>query len=382
MLSMVVMLLPTTVFASVIESTLDISYNGPSKICLEQDFTFSYTIPDNYDSGEGYVNLIDDDPEELQNISQDGQTYTATVPSQKLKEHYKTSSSFNIYIGADHSNGWEYGTGYIVVVVEIGHVGGTATCCKKAVCSTCQQEYGELDSNNHVDVDMDHVCDREDCKATISSHSGGTATCKDKAICEYCGEPYGETDNKNHVGGTEVKNEKGATCTEDGYTGDTHCKGCGEKLADGTSITKLGHTDENKDHICDVETCKATISSHSGGTATCKNKAVCEYCGKEYGEIDPNNHANVKHTARKEATEYSKGNIEYWYCQDCGKYYADASLTKEITQKKTVIPALTESPKTGDEFHAIGAIFVTVSTGTALAFLFLTNRKRGKYEAR
>lgn len=111
-------------------------------------------------------------------------------------------------------------------------------------------------------------------------------------------------------------------------------------------------------------------------------KAVCEYCGKEYGEVDPHNHVNVKHVARKEATKYSKGNIAYWYCKDCGKYYSDEALTKEITKNKTVIPALTESPKTGDESHVAAALFVTASTGAALTFLLLANKKRDKYQAR
>ena len=362
MISMVVMLLlPTTVFANanVIERTLDIVYNGPSKICVEQDFTFSYTIPDNYRSSSSFVyidfdvdgRLLDFYPSD---VSRNGQTFTVTVKSERLKSRAGNSSSCVVYMGADHNSGWEYGTGYIRVAIEIGH----------------------------IDVDKDHVCDCEECRATISTCSGGTATCKGKAVCDYCGKPYGELNSSNHVGGTEVRNAKEATCTEDGYTGDTYCKGCDTKLQDGKPVAKLGHTDANKDHICDVETCKATISTCSGGTAICMKKAVCEYCGKEYGEVDPHNHVNVKHVARKEATKYSKGNIAYWYCKDCGKYYSDEALTKEITKNKTVIPALTESPKTGDESHVAAALFVTASTGAALTFLLLANKKRDKYQAR
>lgn len=142
----------------------------------------------------------------------------------------------------------------------------------------------------HKDINKDHICDIASCKATISSHSGGTATCISKAVCEYCGEPYGELDTSNHAGDTETQNAKDATCTEDGYTGDKYCKGCGEKLSSGTVIPATGHIDENKDHICDVETCKKTISSHSGGIATCKDKAVCDYCKKPYGNLNTLNH--------------------------------------------------------------------------------------------
>ena len=58
----------------------------------------------------------------------------------------------------------------------------------------------------------------------MSKCSGGTATCNAQAICEICGNPYGEKDPTNHVGGTEVRDAKAATCTENGYEGDIYCK--------------------------------------------------------------------------------------------------------------------------------------------------------------
>ena len=64
----------------------------------------------------------------------------------------------------------------------------------------------------------------------------------------------------------------------------------------------------------------AIQNAHSGGTATCKDKAICEVCGESYGELDPNNHANLKHIDAKAATKTSEGNIEYWYCDGCKKY--------------------------------------------------------------
>lgn len=75
-------------------------------------------------------------------------------------------------------------------------------------------------------------------ESPVCNHSGGTATCKSQAICERCGEPYGEKNPNNHVGGTEVKNIKEATYTENGYTGDTFCKGCEKMLEQGTVIPK------------------------------------------------------------------------------------------------------------------------------------------------
>ena len=84
-------------------------------------------------------------------------------------------------------------------------------------------------------------------------------------------------------------------------------------------------------------------AAHSGGTATCKAKAVCEICKESYGSLDPNSHADLKHIAAKAATAAAEGNIEYWYCEDCNKYFSDAAATKEITKAATVTAKL---PKT------------------------------------
>nr|DAO88806.1 MAG TPA: MqsA [Caudoviricetes sp.] len=92
-----------------------------------------------------------------------------------------------------------------------------------------------------------------------------------------------------------------------------------------------------KDHICDV--CGVTLSEHSGGEATCKDKAICEYCGSEYGELDSNNH-NLEKIPAKDATVTATGNKEYWHCKDCGKYFADENGTNEIKLEDTVIAKL------------------------------------------
>ena len=94
---------------------------------------------------------------------------------------------------------------------------------------------------------------------------------------------------------------------------------------------------------------KVTIQNeHSGGTATCKNKAICEVCGESYGKLDPNNHANLKHIDAKAATKTSEGNIEYWYCSGCKKYYKDAKATQEITKAQTVTAKLPPKITAGD----------------------------------
>ncbi len=73
-----------------------------------------------------------------------------------------------------------------------------------------------------------------------SQHSGGTASCCSKAICSVCNQPYGEINPENHSGGTEIRNAKEATVNEKGYTGDTYCKGCNQKIANGKDVPAKG----------------------------------------------------------------------------------------------------------------------------------------------
>ena len=100
---------------------------------------------------------------------------------------------------------------------------------------------------------------------------------------------------------------------------------------------------------CTVDGCNGVETKDcSGGTATCAEKAVCEVCGKAYGELDPNTHTDLKHFPAKAATEDAEGNIEYWYCEGCNKYYSDKDGTKEIKKADTVMAKLPKSPPTGD----------------------------------
>ena len=105
----------------------------------------------------------------------------------------------------------------------------------------------------------------------------------------------------------------------------------------------------NGTHSHSCSTCNAAETVNcSGGKATCKDKAVCEICGKSYGSLDPNNHANLKHIDAKTATVAEEGNIEYWYCGGCNKYFSDAAAKTEITKAKTVTAKLPPKITAGD----------------------------------
>ena len=328
------------------------------------------------------------------------------------------------------------------IIDKAHHSGGEATCVNKAICEVCKIEYGDVDATNHKNTEIRGATDPTCCEAgytgdkwctdcntkiesgseisstgnhtdvdgkwesdgtnhwhtcyfgtkfDITAHNGGEATCKSPAECSECGHSYGPLDANNHKGTTYLKNQKEATCFEEGYTGDTYCSDCNKKIADGQSIAKNAHnpasvwTTNEHDHWKECQTvgCGNVIdkAAHSGGEATCVSKAVCEVCKAQYGDVDATNHKHTEIRDAKPATEQEKGytgdtwcidcnkkiatgseiamlehkltlveakdatvteqgNIKYYYCENCGKYFADVAGTKEISLSETVIQKL------------------------------------------
>ena len=328
------------------------------------------------------------------------------------------------------------------IIDKAHHSGGEATCVNKAICEVCKIEYGDVDATNHKNTEIRGATDPTCCEAgytgdkwctdcntkiesgseisstgnhtdvdgkwesdgtnhwhtcyfgtkfDITAHNGGEATCKSPAECSECGHSYGPLDANNHKGTTYLKNQKEATCFEEGYTGDTYCSDCNEKIADGQSIAKNAHnpasvwTTNEHDHWKECQTvgCGNVIdkAAHSGGEATCVSKAVCEVCKAQYGDVDATNHKHTEIRDAKPATEQEKGytgdtwcidcnkkittgseiamlehkltlveakdatvteqgNIKYYYCENCGKYFADVAGAKEISLSETVIKKL------------------------------------------
>ena len=265
----------------------------------------------------------------------------------------------------------------------------TAPTCTKAgertyTCPECGATKTEpIDATGHSwksDWTSDathhwHECTNKNCDMTDNSgkdgyaeHSGGTATCTEKAVCTHCGQSYGETAPANHTGKeqwtqTATTHEKKWSCcntvsvpNENHEWTDGVCSECGyvcqhedadkNHICDICGKTISEHKDADNNHICDY--CNKKISDHSGGTATCIAKAVCEICKESYGSLDPNNHTDLKHIDAKAATVAAEGNIEYWYCEDCNKYFSDAAATKEITKAATVTAKLPPKITAGD----------------------------------
>lgn len=107
-------------------------------------------------------------------------------------------------------------------------------------------------------------------------------------------------------------------------------------------ITLEGTMNRDSTIICD---------RHIGGTATCVDKAKCDICLAAYGDVDTTNHSDLRHVTKVDATATADGNIEYWYCEGCGKYFSDKNGTKEIKKADIVTAKLkddSKSPQTGD----------------------------------
>ena len=149
----------------------------------------------------------------------------------------------------------------------------------------------------------------------------------------------------------------------------------GHTLGEWTSNGDGTHTRK-----CEIEGCNGSKTKDcSGGKATCKDKAVCEVCGKAYGELDVNNHSDLKHIDAKAATKDAEGNIEYWYCECCDKYYSDAAATKEIKKTDTVMAKLPDDPKspqTGDNSTPLLWIALLFINGGAVIGTMVVSKKK------
>ena len=169
-----------------------------------------------------------------------------------------------------------------------------------------------------------------------------------------------------------VTDKAGNTAEMTVTVSDGHTFGDWKSNGDGTHTRK-----------CTVDGCKGVETMDcSGGKATCTEKAVCEYCGKAYGKTDLNNHTDLKHIDAKAATKAAEGNIEYWYCGGCDKYYSDKDGINEIKKADTVtakLPGNPKSPRTGNASDlALWISLLLVSGGVTGVTAGLRKKKKHK----
>lgn len=183
------------------------------------------------------------------------------------------------------------------------------------------------------------ACKVEDSGSHV--HTGGIATCNEKAKCDECGEEYGEFNPENHTS-TElvyVSNGNGThkivhKCCNAVTQAEEVCAG-GEATCE----------EKAKCEKCGGE--YGELGEHTGGTPTCNQKAVCSDCGKEYGDFDATNHASEEfiYTANNNGThnkvhkccnvvavenEKCSGGTATCQskatCKDCGALYGDLDM--------------------------------------------------------
>lgn len=184
------------------------------------------------------------------------------------------------------------------------------------------------------------ACKVEDSGSHV--HTGGIATCNEKAKCDECGEEYGEFNPENHTS-TElvyVSNGNGThkivhKCCNAVTQAEEVCAG-GEATCE----------EKAKCEKCGGE--YGELGEHTGGTPTCNQKAVCSDCGKEYGDFDATNHASEEfiYTANNNGThnkvhkccnvvavenEKCSGGTATCQskatCKDCGALYGDLDMS-------------------------------------------------------
>ena len=316
-----------------------------------------------------------------------------------------------------HSYG-ELGPHHFVDQVNEYRLKSAATCTSPAVyyqsCSTCGaqgtetftngeplgHDYGAWTSNG--DGTHKRVCAHDAAHTKTENCHGGTATCTEKAICEDCNAAYGEMAAHSFTAEkAEAQYLKStATCTEKAvyYKFCAVCGTSSKGTADEATFfsgNALDHSwdawtqnSDEKTHtrICKRDTSHTETENCHGGTADCTHKAVCTVCGGEYGELDAKNHTNLKHFPAVAATKTAEGNIEYWYCSGCKKYYKDATATQEIKQADTVTaklsggtvkPGADKSPQTGDNSNLLLWIaLLFVSGGAAIGATIVSRKKK------
>lgn len=170
--------------------------------------------------------------------------------------------------------------------------GPAATEDAPQLCTVCSYELAPALAHTHVwgawisngDGTHTRTCAKDGSHTETNACSGGIATCQNSAICAVCNTAYGAKDMTNHTGGTEVRGSVEATTSTEGYTGDTYCKGCDTKLADGKTIPKKDSGSSGGSSTGGSSsggTSGGTGSGSSGGNTTPSTSVTVPVSGEE-----------------------------------------------------------------------------------------------------
>lgn len=194
-----------------------------------------------------------------------------------------------------------------------GKVTTEATCkntgVKTYTCNNCGETKTEV-------IPMtDHIWDNGKVTTKPSCITPGIKT----YTCTVCQKTKTEEIPVTGHQHTEVRNVKEATCTKEGYTGNTYCTDCGEKLSDGKSIPKKDHDYEVKEH-------KDATCTKAGYTLF-----ICKKCRNEKREeIPAAGHLHTEIKNAKEATCMKAGYTGDMYCKDCGEKISSGEVIAKL----------------------------------------------------
>lgn len=258
---------------------------------------------------------------------------------------------------------------------EAAHTPGpAATEDAPQICTECGYELAPALAHTHVwgawisngDGTHTRTCEKDSSHTEKESCSGGTATCQSSAVCAVCNTAYGAKDMTNHTGGTEVRDSVEATTSTEGYTGDTYCKGCDTKLADGKTIPKKDSGSSGGSSS--GGTSGGTGSGSSGGNTTPSTSVTVPVSGEEK-TIRVNSTVSST-TATIEDIDLSKLNTVIGNDVKTGVVTIDFSvLEKQIDTVKlpaNVIKQIADAVK--DPSNDAESLSIVLTDGTSIEF--------------
>ncbi len=185
-------------------------------------------------------------------------------------------------------------------------------------------DWGSDDPNNYAVSEQLGTLTVTPCEHKEKKETAAYATCIStgwiKSTCVLCGEVFTQDlplDPTNHTGGTSILRAVTATCTENGYSGDTVCLGCGAVLRIGQVTPKNPDNHTGGKGLQNAETATCAEEGYSGDT-------VCLGCGAvlRIGQAtpkNPDNHIGGKGLRNDEmATCAEEGYSGDTVCLGCG----------------------------------------------------------------
>lgn len=257
--------------------------------------------------------------------------------------------------------------------------GPAATEDAPQLCTVCSYELAPALEHTHVwsawisngDGTHTRTCAKDSSHTETNACSGGIATCQNSAICAVCNTAYGAKDMTNHTGGTEVRGSVEATTSTEGYTGDTYCKGCNTKLADGKTIPKKDSGSSGGSSTggsSTGSTSGGTGSGSSGGNTTPSTSVTVPVSGEEK-TIRVNSTVSST-TATIEDIDLSKLNTVIGNDVKTGVVTIDFSvLEKQIDTVKlpaNVIKQIADAVK--DPSNDAESLSIVLTDGTSIEF--------------